>query len=339
MQLTEQALRMEDAAQMLPPELCGLACALSVQEKEQVRELRLRTGQPFAVNLGGRDLFVTRFGRLCGTPSGETVTVSARQTEDCFRRLCDYSVYSHQSDIAAGFITVRNGHRAGLCGSAVVEQGGVSGIRGVSSINLRVARQIHGAADELMRRVFGCGVLGALLCGIPGSGKTTLLRDAARQLSARGLRVSVVDERGELAAVYRGQAGNDLGPCSDILDGYPKGDGILRAVRCLAPDVVICDEIGGESEALALTEGVNCGVAIIATAHASDRTELMRKRGIMRLLVAGAFETVVFLQDMRQPCRIREVVNARELCTQVGWDGVCDRNMLGGGLYAARAAD
>lgn len=313
MGLAGYAQRLDDAALMLPRELSALVCGLPQQIKAQTREIRLRTAKPIAVNVSNTDMFITQNGTLVHSDASGTVMVHAEEVDECFRRLCDYSVYSHQSEIISGFITIRNGHRAGLCGSAIVENGAVAGVRGITSINLRVARQIYGAADELIQRVFTRRAGGVLLCGVPGSGKTTLLRDAARQLSSGGLRVSVVDERGELAAVYCGQAGNDLGPRSDILDGYPKGEGILIAVRCLAPDVVVCDEIGSVQEADAIVAGINCGVSVIATVHAADKRELQRKKQIMRLIEEGAFEHIVFLYDAKKPCVIREVVSADEL--------------------------
>ncbi|MFA9381926.1 MAG: type IV secretion system DNA-binding domain-containing protein, partial [Acetanaerobacterium sp.] len=225
MELKQVAQRLDDAAEMLPANLSALVRGLPCGVKAQVREIRLRAAKPLAINVANEDLFLLHNGALVHEVESGVVVVSGKEVDECFQRLCDYSVYSHHSEIVGGFITVRNGHRAGLCGTAVVEGGRVTGVRGISSINLRVAREIPGAADEVMRRVFADEVKGMLLCGVPGSGKTTLLRDIAKQLSQRGLRVSVADERGELAAVYCGQAGNDLGPRCDVLDGYPKGEG------------------------------------------------------------------------------------------------------------------
>ncbi len=339
MGLAEQAARLDDAALMLPQELGVLITALPQSTKAQIREIRLRCTKPLSVNLSNIDMFINRRGDLTSDITDEAIIVTSRQIDECFKRICDYSVYSHQNEIIGGFITVKNGHRAGLCGSAVIENGSIIGVRSISSINLRVARQIFGAADDLVKRLLTNRIDGVLICGVPGSGKTTLLRDTARQLSVSGKRVSVVDERGEIAAVYCGQAGNDLGPRCDILDGYPKGDGILIAVRCLAPDVIVCDEIGSTQEADALLVGMNCGVAVIATVHAANREELLRKKQIMRLIEAGAFRHIVFLYDASKPCAIREVVSADELYTQGGGNGLYCGDLLGSGVHAAKAFD
>ncbi len=339
MTICEQAQRLEDAATMLPQQLNLQVCGLPQETKANIREMRLRCGKPFAVNLSNKDVFLTNAGTLVATETADTVCITQSDIDQCFRRLCDYSVYSHQNEMISGFITVKNGHRAGLCGSAVVENGRISGVRGISSINLRVARQIFGVADVLMKQIFSNRMTGVLICGVPGSGKTTLLRDLVRQLSMRGTRVSVVDERGEIAAVYCGQAGNDLGPRCDVLDGYPKGEGILIAVRCLAPDIVVCDEIGGEQEAAALLTGINSGVSIIATVHASDRDELLRKNQVMRLVLAGAFGYIVFLNDAARPCSIREVVRADELYPKGGGNDVHCNNLYRSGAFIASAID
>lgn len=339
MGLAEQAERLDDAAKVLPQELNMMVCRLPQQTKANIREIRLRCARPFAVNLSNKDVFLTRAGHLVSTETQDVVCITPDEIDECFKRLCEYSVYSHQNEMINGFITVKNGHRAGLCGSAVVENGRVNGVRGISSINLRVARQIFGVADVLIKQVLCNQMGGVLICGIPGSGKTTLLRDVVRQLSLRGLRVSVVDERGEIAAVYCGQAGNNLGPRCDVLDGYPKGEGILIAVRCLAPDIVVCDEIGGEQEAEALLTGINCGVSVIATVHAADKDELLRKKQVMRLITAGAFRHIVFLHDATSPCSIREVVRADELYPKGRGNGVHSDNLYSGGAYVAASID
>ena len=238
--------------------------------------------------------------------------VTPKDVSDTFQSICGYSVYSHQNEIKHGFLTMQGGHRAGLCGTAVYQNGTLSNIRDVSSINIRIARQISGAADKLLEMMNG-DFGGLLLCGAPSCGKTTILRDLSRQLSNTYMKkVAVVDERGELAGTCSGVYQNDLGQ-SDILDGYSKGEGILQAVRCLSPEIIICDEAGTTDDVRAIEQGLNAGVSMIASIHASTRAELLGRVQGRRLLQSGAFEHVAFLKGREQPGEIREYIETEAL--------------------------
>lgn len=172
--------------------------------------------------------------------------------------------------------------------------------------------------DRLGNRLEG----GLLIGGPPSSGKTTILRDLARQLSSgvRGniRKVAVVDERGEIAGTYMGVPENDLGCCCDVLDGYPKAEGILLAVRTLSPDVVICDEIGSESEVDAVEQGLNTGVTMIASIHAGDAKELIRRKQAQKLLRTGAFETIAMLQKSYGPGGLSGIYKVGDLLAEAG---------------------
>lgn len=187
----------------------------------------------------------------------------------------------------------------------MIENGAIVSVRALTSLCIRVARSHNGCADELKRLLDRDGLCGVLICGEPSSGKSSLLRDLARQLAEDGRRVAVVDERGELS-------GNlPLLRC-DVLRGYPKPEGIQQAVRCLAPDVVIFDELGTEEEAAAVCAGLNAGVAAIASAHGRDIPSLLRREPVRRALLSGAFERVVLLAGRRQPGRIACIREAGE---------------------------
>lgn len=159
-----------------------------------------------------------------------------------------------------------------------------------------------------------------------------LLRDLARQLSAGGgcgsLRVAVVDEREEIAAVYEGVAQNDLGYNCDVLSGYPKGEAILSALRSLSPEVIICDEAGGMEEVQAIEAGVNAGVKFIASIHASTKEDLLHRPQARRLLETGAFDRVVMLAGGGLPGRISQIYRAEELI-----DEICGDVLRSGCLY------
>lgn len=299
------AARFDDAAQNLGS--IAQRFNLPVNIKAGVQEIRLRTGRPVTLSLPSGSIFVTNAGLPAFMLQAGLLCAQRENIDEAFRIICECSVHSHQREIKNGFVTLRGGHRAGICGTAVTECGTVANIRDISSINLRVARDIVGAADETAKAL-ACGgcLCGSLIFGPPGCGKTTVLRDLARRLSTGAriggpLRVAVIDERGEIAATFQGQPQNDLGPCCDVLDGYPKGEGIMQAVRCLSPDVVICDEIGGEEDEKAVELSLNAGVTVIASAHAGSFDELLARPQTARLIASGAFKKAVRLAGRENP--------------------------------------
>lgn len=260
--------------------------------KAQVQEIRLRCGKSVALTVGGETLFVSPASLLLPTAAG-AVKADKKDLEESFRLLCFRSVYSHLSEIKNGYIMMRGGHRAGVCGTFL----GEGGIAFVSSLNIRLARQLFGAADFLLPAV--CG--GVLIAGPPGSGKTTVLRDLIRQLSVgktgKPCRVAAVDTRGEISASFEGVSYNDLGENTDILLGVEKKAGIEIAIRTLYPHYVAFDEIGSLAELHSISECLCAGVDIITTAHIKDKNDLMKREITKRLLLSGAVQTVAVLSS------------------------------------------
>ena len=52
-----------------------------------------------------------------------------------------------------------------------------------------------------------------------------------------------VDERGEIAALYKGIPQNDIGFRTDVLDNIPKSIGMRMLIRSMSPKVISADEI------------------------------------------------------------------------------------------------
>lgn len=281
--------------------------------KKDAQEIRLRTNRPVSICSGNITYFVTKNNQITTTVFDENMLIASKQDiMEVFQNICSYSVYSRQKEIVNGFITLNGGHRAGICGTAVYNQDNLTNVRDISSINFRISREIKGIAQTIIEKI-GTNYNGILLCGVPASGKTTMLRDLARILSMEHkFRVTVVDERGELAGVYSGVCQNDIGFC-DVLDGYKKSDGIIRSLRSMSPNIIICDEVGGEEDIKAIEEAVNSGVAFIASVHCRDKFDFIKRPQCKRLLNTGAFDRFVFLQCRNAPGEIAEICTLEDI--------------------------
>lgn len=262
-------------------------------------ELRLRCGRAMSMLMpdGERSL------------GGEAVT--AQDLDHLVLAASRGSIYAVQDSLAQGYITLEGGHRLGLCGSAVMENGRVKSLTRLSGASLRLARQVPGAADQAMA-LLPRPISSTLIVGPPGCGKTTLLRDLIRQLSDReGLEISLVDERGEVAACRLGQPELEVGSRTDVLSGCPKAQGMLMMLRAMNPRVIAVDEVTDPRDIEAIRVCAGCGAAIIATAHGSSRHEMARRGLYRELFDLGVFQNLLFihpqtrnvtLERMDTPC-------------------------------------
>lgn len=312
----ESDIRFDSAAKGICGGIEKYLRALPGGIKEKVQEIRLRVNRPVSVCCAGSVYFLNADGRITCCPGPQNVIARRNDLDESFRNICGYSIYSHENEIKNGYITICGGHRVGIGGTAVLHDGRVSGMKDISSVNIRIAREIIGCADKLLDEIKGAMPCGLLVAGAPSSGKTTILRDIARQLSCgkRGSvkKVTVVDERGEIAGTYLGVPQNDLGFCCDVLDGYPKAEGILQAVRSLSPEFIICDELGTDAETAAVEQGLNAGAVIIASIHAGSIEELLKRKQAVALLETGAFARVAMLGGCK-PGEITKIYKAGDL--------------------------
>lgn len=288
--------------------------------KKSVWEIRLRAGSP--VMLFGSDglQFVSGGGELRKTAPAGCRVVTRHELEAVFSKLCDYSIHSHEDDIRNGFISVEGGHRAGICGTAVTDNGIIRGIRNISSINLRIARENPAAASEICSRLFYKGLCGVIVAGAPSTGKTTMLRDLARRLSGgltgRAYKTALIDERGEMAASRYGSPSFDVG-FSDVFTGYPKGEAIISALRSMSPEMVICDEVSKTDEVDAIRQGFNSGVSFAVSVHASCIADIVKRPVARELVCSGAFGYIVMLSSPGAPCRIEKIYRTDELYNEI----------------------
>lgn len=299
--------------------------ALSEKEKDQIFEIRLKVNKPLVIRSSNGIKFISNSFELINQYTKSNIIVTENDLNESFEKICEYSVYSHQDEIKNGFITIKGGHRIGICGTAVMKDGVITSIKNISSLNIRISREIIGAADKILSKV-SCNDKGFLIVGPPSSGKTTILRDIARQMSSIYQKcVVIVDERCELAATYNGVSYNNVGLC-DVLSGYPKGEGILQAIRTLSPEIIICDEIGGKNEAFAVKQGLNAGVSIISSIHASSLDSLLLRPQARELLDTGAFKKLVLLEDSSRPAQIKEIIKVDDLYVKNTWSN--NRNYM-----------
>ena len=286
------AERFESALYGVAPGIRFSLMGISEKYKAEIEEIRLRNGLPVALTVAGESAFVLPEGRLTRYMSRDLLKAGERDIAESFKLLCRSSVYAHQAELKNGFIMMRYGHRAGVCGTV----GPDGGLHDISSLNIRIAREIKGCADEMIARYTGGGLL---IAGPPGSGKTTLLRDFIRQLSSgsggAARRVAVIDTRGEISGSAGGRTYHDLGANSDVLLTPDKAAGIEIAVRTLFPDVVAFDEIGAAGELRSVSESFCAGVEIVTTAHIGSKEELTRRRVTRELLASGAVSYVAVL--------------------------------------------
>lgn len=222
---------------------------------------------------------------------------SQRDVLGALQIFCENSIYTYQSQICSGFITLQGGHRVGITGNFAMKDKQINNINYVSSLNIRIAKEIIGVSDAILPEIIENGnVNNTLIVSPPGSGKTTLLRDLIRNISNSGYTVSVIDERGEIAAMYKGIPQNDLGIRTDVMENVTKNLGMKIAVRTMAPQVICADEIGTEEDVDAINYGVCSGVKGIFTAHGGDINELKMNKNLSKLYEEKVFKKIIFLE-------------------------------------------
>lgn len=274
------------AVRALPLRLRREALTLSEEDRAGTEELRLRAGWPMTALIGGAER------PLGGSP------VEGTELEKLVEIASGASVHTVLDQVRRGYLTFEGGHRIGLCGTAVLREGEIHALRCISSANLRIARQVKGAAGPALDRLCPRGRLAdTLIMAPPGLGKTTLLRDLIRSVSeGEGcvpLRVSLADERGEVAAMYNGLPQLEVGRRTDVAEGCPKAQGLMLLLRAMNPQVLAVDEITARSDVEAMMAAAGCGVTLLATAHGEGRAGLERRPLYRPLLEEGLFRFLV----------------------------------------------
>lgn len=276
-----------------------------LKEEDFLEEIRIRAGKPIILKFNKKENIIRYF-------------VTSEEILKIVQLVCENSIYSYQHQIAEGFVTIKGGHRVGISGSCVIENGKVININYINSLNFRIARKILGASEELLKYILNIeknNVKNTLIVSSPGAGKTTILKDIVKQVSSgikefnfEALNTGIVDERGEIAALYKGIPQNDIGIKVDVIDNVSKGIGMKMLVRSMAPQVIVADEIGTMEDVDAINYAICSGCKGIFTAHGDCIEDLYLNKFIKELIIGHVFEVIIFLESNKKG-NIKEIYN------------------------------
>lgn len=293
----------DEVISYLPLRIRSILDGISVLIKQNTFELRIRANKPLML-FGQYGMLFVKTDKTTGVFfAEECLIVESNEISMIISSLCNYSLYSHQNDIAKGFLTFGSGHRAGICGTAVTDNGKITTVREIDSLNIRIASHFDVSLPEIVTNIKDSSVSGIIICGPPCCGKTTFLRNIAEKCPssyASGyIKTAVIDERYEL--------GQFAGINCDVLRGFSKYEGILYGTRVLSPELIICDEICNECEADEIIRCCNTGVKFIVSMHAENVESVFLRPVGKKLTESGFFNYIVFL-DKNKMCNDYEIL-------------------------------
>ena len=265
-------------------------------DTKKIQEIRIKVNKPVIINTANEELVLDYL-------------VSKEELKYIITKISSYSLYAFEEEMRQGYITFRGGHRIGLAGQCVMENGRVKILRNISSINIRICKEVIGASNKIMPYISSFNkVYNTLIVSPPKCGKTTILRDIAKNISngfsrinLKGKKVAIIDERSEIAACYNGVPQMNVGIRSDVLDNCLKTNGIIMAIRSLSPEVI---------EALSMA--FNSGVKMILTVHGIDLEDVSRRKSLKELIDENILERIIVLSCKNGPGTLEKVYKVQE---------------------------
>lgn len=300
----------QDLQQKLPLALQQYFRYLSNEDWSQITEIRLRTERPVAIDTKTGIFYLSQEGKLLSKAEKGCVMCSSAMVTEVFLSFCNHSVYAYEESLKHGYLTLSGGHRIGIAGKGIYQNGEIQGIQSVTSLNIRVARTDIANVDKKIVDILATAVPRILIAGEPRCGKTTLLRAIAQKFSEQKRNVTVIDERMELWPCTASDFFRTPPMHCDVLSGYKKGDGMQIALRCLAPELLICDEIGSVQDAAAIEESLHAGTGIVASVHAKSKEDILYRSVIRKMIEQRLFDYIAFMQGKSSPGRIDWVAGA-----------------------------
>jgi stage III sporulation protein AA len=302
--IDEEEANVETILHFLPKSIASQIEQIPPNQKDEIEEIRVRINRPIEITMSG------------GPPRFLSYIVRPDDAFHLMNKISHFSIYTLEEELKRGYITISGGHRIGLAGKVILEEGRVKAIRDISSFNIRIAKEKIGIGDPMIPFIFQGSWMNTMVIGPPQTGKTTLLRDLARiistGMSTKGIqasKVGVVDERSEIAGCVNGIPQLTFGYRIDVLDACPKAEGMMMMIRSMSPDVLIVDEIGRREDAEAIQEAVHAGIKLIMTTHGKSLEEIRKRPSLTEILNQKIFERFIVLNRNAGPGTITHILD------------------------------